>query len=120
MEKSRQNNEYEELKTVLLKCNSIHDTINELVTNLQELKLEQGNLTARAIRQWKKQFKEIYAPLIERKAELQGTLDQREKQESNVATEECLQIKHWREEEFRQKMHEKEKELLDERRQRSS
>ena len=114
-EESRQNNDYEELKTLLQKCNSIHDAINELLTNLQELKLEQGKLTSRAIRQWKKELKETYAPLIDRKAELQGTLNQREKQESNAATEECLQIKHKREEEFRQKMHEKEKELLNER-----
>ena len=48
---SHENDDNEELKTVLNKCNTIHDRLNEFVTNLQELKLESGKSTARSIRQ---------------------------------------------------------------------
>ena len=54
---SHENDDNEELKTVLNKCNTIHDILNEFVTNLQELKLESGKSTARSIRQWKKTLK---------------------------------------------------------------
>ena len=110
---SYENKDHEKLKTVLNKCNTIHDKLNELITNLQELKLELGNSTARAIRQWKKNLKSTYAPLVERKMELQRAMDQKQKEESETATEECLQIKYRKEEEFRRMMHEKEKELLE-------
>ena len=112
---SNDNNDYEELKAVVSKCNAIHDKINDLITNLQELKLELGNSTSRTIRQWKKDLKSTYAPLIEQKVGYQRTLEQNEKSQRETATEECQKIKHQREEEFRQKMHERERELLEER-----
>lgn len=114
-EESVENEDFEELKTVITKCNAIHDKLSGLITNLQELKLELGKSTSRSIRQWKKNLKSNYGPLVEKKVELQRSLDNRQRQLNEAETEECLKRKHHKEEEYRRMMHEKEKEILEER-----
>jgi len=82
---SKENDDYEELKTVINKCNAIHDKINEMITNLQELKLELGTATNRSIRQWKKTLKARCTPLLETKVKLQKSLEKKRREEIDTA-----------------------------------
>ena len=56
--------DYNDIETVSKRSESILDEIYNLVFCMQEVKVDQGEYTARAIRQWKKTAKEIYAPWL--------------------------------------------------------
>ena len=59
-----QDNDTEKIKVVSERMESIQSKIIVLSSQIQELKISEGE-TSREIRQWKKNIKEKYTPLIE-------------------------------------------------------
>ena len=57
--------DFNEIKIINNRATAILDKINTLVASIQELKIDRGE-TARNVRQWKKENKEIYRPLVEK------------------------------------------------------
>ena len=58
---------------------AIVDKINTLVANCQELKIEHGE-TARNVRQWRKEIKEKYMPLVEGLRKFSEAYDEKQQQ----------------------------------------
>ena len=54
----------------------ILDKINTLVANVQELKIDRGEVS-KNVRQWKKEIKESYTPLVEQMGEVNGSLQRK-------------------------------------------
>jgi NTP pyrophosphatase (non-canonical NTP hydrolase) len=52
-----ENNEISELRVASKRTDEIRDELNDLISHVQELKLDSGNTTQRAIRLWKKDLK---------------------------------------------------------------
>ena len=59
---------------------AIHDKLCNLIAHVQELKIERGIETARAIRQWKKDTKERFAPWILQMGKIENAISQRRKE----------------------------------------
>ena len=55
--------DFVEIEVTHNQMTAIHNKLCNLISNVQELKIEQGIETVRAIRQWKKDTKERFAPL---------------------------------------------------------
>ena len=53
--------DYAEIEVVKKRTDAIFDKVNNLVASVQELKIDRGAETQRAIRQWKKDTKDKYA-----------------------------------------------------------
>ena len=68
-----QDNDIEEIKLVSERMESLQGRIFALSSHLQELKTSEGE-TSRDVRQWKRNIKEAYTPLIERKERLVNVL----------------------------------------------
>lgn len=66
--------DYNEMETVSKRSGTILDGICELMSKIQEVKVERGEDTARTIRQWKKTIKESYLPWVAELSKLQGIL----------------------------------------------
>ena len=64
-----QDSDIEEIKIVSERMESLQGKILALSSQIQELKISEGE-TSRDVRQWKKNIKEIYTPLMERKERL--------------------------------------------------
>ena len=58
------------------------------MSTLQELKIDRGISTQREVRQWKKDLKATYAPLLEMKTKLSKVLEERERSKNQKAEEE--------------------------------
>ncbi|XP_068738985.1 uncharacterized protein [Montipora capricornis] len=84
------------------------------MSTLQELKIDRRISTQRAMRQWKKDLKATYAPLLEMKTKLSKVLEERERSKSQKAEEEKLRAKFEQEEQFRREIQQQEKELWEE------
>ena len=85
--------DYSEIKLTCKRTDEIQDRLNDLVSTLQELKIDLGNSTQKAVRQWKKDLKASYTPLLEEKAKLSKALEERERSISQKAEEEKLRVK---------------------------
>ncbi|XP_028415672.1 uncharacterized protein LOC114539136 [Dendronephthya gigantea] len=72
--------DYKEIETVSKRSEFILDEIYNLVSTMQELKLDRGEYTARAIRQWKKTAKETYSPWVLELSKLQNILAKRKEE----------------------------------------
>ena len=83
------------------------------MSTIQEQKIDSGISTQRAVRQWKKDLKATYAPLLEMKTKLSKVLEERERSKSQKA-EEKLRTKFEQEEQFRFEIQQQEKELWQE------
>ena len=59
---------------------AIHDKLCNLIAQVQELKIERGIETARAIRQWKKDTKERYAPWTLQMGKVENAINRRRKE----------------------------------------
>ena len=55
-----------DLKQVHLRCNKIIDRLSELISEMEEFKIDKGE-TGRAVRQWKKETKARYSDLVKEK-----------------------------------------------------
>jgi hypothetical protein len=110
-----ENNEIYELRIASKRTDEIHDELNDLISRVKELKLDSGNTTQRAIRQWKKDLNASFAPLLEKKEKINGVLENIEKKRCLDLETEKLKVKFENEEKFRIELQEKEKALWEER-----
>ena len=110
-----QENELSELQIAAKRTDEIRDELNVLISRMQEVKLDLGITTQRAIRQWKKDVKASYAPLLEIKENISRTLDEEERKRSLEAETIKLKLKFEEEEKFRLQLQAKEKALWEER-----
>ena len=74
-----ENNDVSELRIASKRTDEIRDELNDLTSRVQELKLDSGNTTQRAIRLWKKDLKASFSPLLEKKEKIKGFLEDIEK-----------------------------------------
>ena len=109
-----ENCDYSEIALTCKRTDEIQDRLNDLMSTLQELKIDRGISTQRAVRQWKKDLKATYAPLLEMKTKLGKVLEERERSKSQKAEEEKLRAKFEQEEQFRREIQQQEKELWEE------
>jgi hypothetical protein len=58
------------------------NNMNDLVSHLQELKIELGNSKQRSFRHWTRDLKAEYAPLCEKRARLCRVLDERQRHQN--------------------------------------
>ena len=93
--------DFNEIKQVCKRTQQIQDNMNDLVSHLQELKIELGKSTQRSIRQWTRDLKAEYAPLCEKRARLCRVLDDRQRHENLRAEEEVAIRKMEKEEQLR-------------------
>ena len=107
--------DFNEIKQVCKRTQQIQDNMNDLVSHLQELKIELGNSTQRSIRQWTRDLKAEYAPLCEKRARLCRVLDDRQRHENLRAEEEVTIRKMEKEEQLRRQIQQQEKEMWEER-----
>ena len=107
--------DFNEIKQVCKRTQQIQDNMNDLVSHLQELKIELGNSTQRSIRQWTRDLKAEYAPLCEKRVRLCGVLDDRQRHENLRAEEEVTIRKMEKEEQLRRQIQQQEKEMWEER-----
>ena len=110
-----ENCDYSEIALTCKRTDEIQDRLNDLMSTLQELKIDRGILTQRAVRQWKKNLKTTYAPLLEIKTKLSKVLEERERSKIQKAEEENLRAKFELEEQVRREIQQQEKELWEER-----
>jgi len=106
--------DYSEIALTCKRTDEIQDRLNDLISTLQELKIDRGISTQRAVRQWKKDLKATYAPFLEMKTKLSKLLEKRERSKSQKAEEKKLRAKFEQEEQFRREIHQQEKELWEE------
>jgi len=85
--------DYSEIALTCKRTDEIQDRLNDLMSTLQELKIDRGISTQREVRQWKKDLKATYAPLLEMKTKLSKVLEERERNKSQKAEEEKLRAK---------------------------
>ena len=93
----------------------IQDKLNDLVLHLQELKIELGHSSRKAIRQWTRILKAEYTQLCERHARLCRVLEDKEKNDNMRAEEEIRMRRMEKEELMRCWIRQHEKELGEER-----
>ena len=87
--------DFVEIEVTHNRTTAIHDKLCNLIAHVQELKIERGIEIARAIRQWKKDTKEKFAPwtlqmekienaISQRRKEIQDEIDRKKAQEQSV------------------------------------
>ena len=106
---------FNEIKQVCKRTLEIQDKLNDLVLQLQELKIELGHSSQRAIRQWTRDLKAEYTPLCERRARLCRVLEDKQKNDNMRAEEEITMRRMEKEELMRRRIQQHEKELWEER-----
>ena len=72
--------DFVEIEVTHNRTTAIHDKLCNLIAHVQELKIERGIETARAIRQWKKDTKERYAPWTLQMGKIENAINQRRKE----------------------------------------
>ncbi len=107
--------DFSEIKQVCKRTQEIQDKLNDMVSQLQELKIELGHLTQRSIRQWTRDLKAEYTPLCEKRAKLCRVLEDRQRSEDLRVEEEMTRRKMEKEELMRWQIQQQEKELWEER-----
>ena len=71
--------DFNEIKIINNRATAILDRINTLVANIQELKIDRGE-TARNVRQWQKETKEIHSPLAANIGKLSEAYNKKQRQ----------------------------------------
>ena len=99
-----------EIKVTSKRTDEILDRLNELVLKTQELKLEKEH-TQRSVRQWRKDIKSRYAPLVKKREKLVKVIEESEKQ----AETRKLELQYSNEEKLRQEIQQQERQLWEER-----
>lgn len=69
--------DFGEVEVINKRTTAIFYTINNLVVNVQELKIDRGADTPRVIRQWKKDTKDKYSQRVSERKKLSDALSQR-------------------------------------------
>ena len=98
------------IKVTSKHTDEILDRLNELVLKTQELKLKKEH-TQRSLRQWRKDIKSQYAPLVEKRGKLVEVIEEKEKQVETMK----LELQYANEEKLRQEVRQQERQLWEER-----
>lgn len=106
--------DYSEIALACKRADEIQDRLNDLMSTLQELKIDRGTSTQRPVRQWKKDLKATNALLLGMKTKLSKVLEERERSKSQKAEQEKLRRKFEQEEKFRREIQQHEKKLWEE------
>ena len=99
-----ENCDYSEIALTCKRTDEIQDLLNDLMSTLQDLKIDRGISTQREVRQWKNDLKATYTPLLGMKTRLSKVLEERERSKTQKAEEEKLRAKFEQEEQFRREM----------------
>ena len=70
-----ESNNYEEMSIVEQRTTKINEKLSELISRMQELKIEL-DVSSRSVRQWRKEVKLSYAPLVEEKGKITKALQE--------------------------------------------
>ena len=110
IDKLIESDDIREIKVTSKRTDEILDRLNELVLKTQELKLEKEH-TQRSVRQWRKDIKSQYAPLVKKRGKLVKVIEETEKQ----AETRKLELQYANEEKLRQEVQQQERQLWEER-----
>ena len=105
--------DFNEIKIINSRATAILDKINTLVVSIQELKIDRGE-TARNVRQWKKENKETYRPLVEKMGKLSDTYNQKQRKTNDEIEREKQEAEREKEERRRREIREREREMWEE------
>ena len=107
-----ESNNYEEMSIVEQRTTKINEKLSELISRMQELKIEL-DVSSRSVRQWRKEVKLSYAPLVEEKGKITKAL-QEEQEKIRHEEEQRVHDTEWRQqqqEEIRARQEEREERL---------
>ena len=104
----------EELKLTSKRTTAILDKLNNLVANVQELKIDQGVESQRAIRQWKKDTKDKYAQWADSMNKLSNVLACGQKQSDNETEQQQQDTQREKEERWQYELRQREKQMWEE------
>ena len=107
--------DYKEIEMVSKRSEVILNEIYSLVSSMQEVKVDQGEYTARAICQWKKIAKETYVPWVSRLDKLQSVLAKRKDDINREETDKKREAIRQEEEQYREEVRQQERQLLQDR-----
>lgn len=106
--------DYKEIEVVNKRTSNILDKIHNLTSDMQELKIENGAHTQRAIRQWKKEVKDKFSYLLVEMDKLIEFLGSRQKKINDEAEQNQLKSKYEKEELYREELRNQERQLWEE------
>ncbi len=106
-------NDIEEIKTTVKQSSKIAGKLSELISQLEESKIDSG-ISARTVRQWKKDTKAKYAGLLENKERLSDILESREQRIQEESERRKWEAKQQLEEATISERHERERKLWEE------
>ncbi len=105
--------DFHEIKIINNRATTILDKINTLVANIQELKIDRGE-TARNVRQWKKEIKEVHKPLMENMGKLSEAYNEKQRQINDEIERKKQQVEREKDERRRREIREREREMWQE------
>ena len=103
-----------EIQTSEKQANKVIDKLTDLISKLDELKIDQG-ISSRAVRKWKKETKASYANLILEKEKLTRFLEEKERQKLDEKRRREAELKEFEEEHAMKLRKQQEKEIWEER-----
>ena len=96
-----ENRDVSDLAIAAKRTDEIREGMNDLISRVQELKLDIRNTTQRAIKQWKKEIKASFVSQVEQKHKINEFLESVEKKRNLDFEAEKLNVKLGKEEKFR-------------------
>ena len=111
IEELTENDDFKEMVAVCKRTDEILDRLNDLVSQMQELKLERDVYTPRDVRQWKKDTKGKYSPFVDKRESLLKILEKREKQKAQQTESDILQLKYEKEKQHQEEIHERQRQM---------
>ena len=105
--------DFNEIKIINNRATAILDRINTLVANIQELKIDRGE-TARNVRQWRKETKEIYSPLAANIGKLSEAYNKKQGQIDDEIEQNKQEVEREKEDRRRVELQERERQMWEE------
>ena len=90
-----ESNNYEEMSIVEQRTTNINEKLSELISHTQELKIEL-DVSLRSVRQWRKEIKLSYAPLVEEKEKITKALQEEQQKIRHEEEQRVLDAAEWR------------------------
>ena len=109
-----ESDDFKEMVIVCKRTDQILDRLNDLVSQMQELKLERDVYTPREVRRWKKDTKAKFSPFVDKRESLLRMLEKRERQKAQQTENENLELKFEKERQYQQEMHQKQRQMWEE------
>ena len=106
-------NDYVEMEIAVKQGTQIIDKITDLISQLEGMKLDSG-VSPRDVRQWKKDKKNEFSPLVQEKIKLSETLSAKQKQEEDEIERANWETRREREERVTREKQEQEKQFWEE------